>query len=93
MIEYKSRKVGITFKKHEESYTSRCSFLDLEAIKKQENYKGTRIKRGLFKSSNGSLINSDVNGSFNILRKAVPTVFTNGIEGIAVYPERVKSFK
>ena len=93
MIEYKARKVGITLKKHEESYTSKCSFLDLEAIKKQENYKGTRIKRGLFKSGNGSLINSDVNGSLNILRKAVPTVFTNGIEGIAVYPERVNSFK
>ena len=93
MIEYKSRKVGITLKKHEESYTSKCSFLDLETIKKQDNYKGKRIKRGLFKSSNGSLINSDVNGSFNILRKAVPTAFANGIEGIAVYPERVKSFK
>jgi putative transposase len=93
MIEYKSRKVGLTLKKHEESYTSKCSFLDLEVIKKHEEYKGTRIKRGLFKSGNGFLINSDVNGSLNILRKAVSTVFANGIEGIAVYPKRVKSFK
>jgi len=67
--------------------------LDLEVIKKHEEYKGTRIKRGLFKSGNGFLINSDVNGSLNILRKAVSTVFANGIEGIAVYPKRVKSFK
>ena len=42
---------------------------DLEVIKKHEEYKGTRIKRGLFKSGNGFLINSDVNGSLNILRK------------------------
>lgn len=93
MIEYKSRKVGITLKKHEESYTSKCSFLDLEVIKKHENYLGKRIKRGLFMSSGSLLINSDVNGSLNILRKAVPTAFANGIEGIAVYPERIKSFK
>lgn len=93
MIEYKSRKVGITLKKHEESYTSKCSFLDLEVIKKHENYLGKRIKRGLFMSGGSLLINSDVNGSLNILRKAVPTAFANGIEGIAVYPERIKSFK
>ena len=93
MIEYKSRKVGITLKKHEESYTSKCSFLDLEDIKKHENYLGIRIKRGLFMSGSSLLINSDVNGSLNILRKAVPTAFANGIEGIAVYPERIKSFK
>jgi putative transposase len=93
MIEYKARKVGITLKKHEESYTSICSFLDLEPIKRHGNYSGKRIKRGMFISGNGLKINSDVNGSLNILRKAVPTAIANGIEGIAVYPERVKSFK
>jgi putative transposase len=93
MIEYKARKVGLNVIKHEESYTSKCSFLDLEDIKKHEVYKGKRIKRGLFKSSNGRLINSDVNGSLNILRKAVPKVFSDGIEDVAVHPKRVKSFK
>jgi len=93
MIEYKARKIGINVIKHEESYTSKCSFLDLEDIKKHEKYLGVRVKRGLFKSSTGRTINSDVNGSLNILRKAVPAVFSNGIEDIAVYPERVKSFK
>ena len=93
MIEYKSRKMGINVLKHEESYTSKCSFLDLEDVKKHEKYQGLRVKRGLFKSSTGRTINSDVNGSLNILRKAVPAVFANGIEDIAVYPERVKSFK
>ena len=55
---------------HEESYTSKCSALDLEPIQKHESYIGSRIKRGLFKYSNG-LINADINGSLNILRKVV----------------------
>jgi putative transposase len=93
MIDYKARKVGLNVIKHDESYTSKCSFLDLEDIKKHEVYKGKRIQRGLFKSSNGRLINSDVNGSLNILRKAVPKVFSDGIEDVAVHPKRVKSFK
>lgn len=93
MIEYKARKVGINVLKHEESYTSKCSFLDLEDVKKHEVYKGKRIKRGLFQSSTGKLINSDVNGSLNILRKAVPTAFSNGIEDVAVHPKRIISFK
>ncbi len=71
MIEYKCKLVGINVLITEESYTSKCSFLDSEDIKKQKEYKGKRIKRGLFKSSEGVLINSDVNGSLNILRKVV----------------------
>ena len=53
----------------EESYTSKCSFIDNESIEKHEEYLGQRIKRGLFKSKNGNLINSDINGSYNIMRK------------------------
>jgi putative transposase len=93
MIEYKSKNAGLILQKQEESYTSKCSFLDQEPIKFHENYKGSRIKRGLFVSSEGKLINSDVNGSLNILRKAVSNVFTDGIEDVAVHPKRVKSFK
>ena len=91
--EYNSKLKGLNFGIHEEAYTSKCSFLDMEPVKFQENYVGERIKRGLFRSSDGSLINSDVNGSLNILRKAVPAAFANGIEGVAVHPERIKSFK
>jgi len=93
MIQYRCQKLGLNFKEHEESYTSKCSFLDLEPIKYHENYTGSRIKRGLFISGDGTLINSDVNGSLNILRKAVPNAFADGIEGVAVHPKRVKSFK
>lgn len=68
-IEYKCKLNGINFKTNEESYTSKCDALALEPIKKQEVYSGKRIERGLFKSSNNKVINSDVNGALNILRK------------------------
>ena len=71
MLTYKCKLEGIDVLMQEESYTSKCSFLDDEDVKKHENYKGKRIKRGLFKSSNGKFINADLNGSLNILKKAV----------------------
>ena len=52
----------------EESYTSKCSFIDNETIEKHEEYLGQRIKRGLFKSKNGKILNADINGSYNIMR-------------------------
>lgn len=92
LIEYKAKLSGLIVKKQEEAYTSKCSFLDLEPVKQQVLYKGLRICRGLFQSQKG-LINADVNGSYNILRKAIPNVFSNGIEGVAAHPKRLKSFK
>lgn len=89
MLAYKCEKYGINFITHEESYTSKCSFLDNEDITKHEVYKGKRIKRGLFKTEKGLLINADVNGSYNILKKVVPNAYVNGIEGVAVHPYRV----
>lgn len=70
-LEYKCKLEGINVIFTEESYTSKCSFLDNEPIEKHENYLGKRIKRGLFKSAEGKLINADLNGSLNILRKVV----------------------
>lgn len=89
MVEYKARLVGIFVHYQEESYTSKCSFLDLEPIRKYSKYLGRRIQRGLFKSANGTIINADVNGSYNILRKAFPEAVADGIEGFAVSPVRV----
>ena len=60
---------SITTDSFDESYTSKCSFLDNESIEKHESYLGSRIKRGLFKAANGKTVNADVNGSANILRK------------------------
>ena len=86
MLKYKCEKVGISVRIVEESYTSKCSFLDNESIEKHEKYVGKRIKRGLFQSANGRLINADVNGSYNIMKKVVPNVFnTDGIEGVVVH--------
>ena len=70
-LEYKCKLEGISVILTEESYTSKCSFLDDETIEEHENYLGKRIKRGLFKSAEGKLINADLNGSLNILRKVV----------------------
>ena len=70
-LEYKCKLEGINFIITEESYTSKCSFLDNETIEKQENYLGKRIKRGLFRSAKNRIINADLNGSLNILKKVV----------------------
>lgn len=90
MLEYKCKLLGINVILQEESYTSKCSFLDSEKICKHEEYLGRRIKRGLFRSGNGVLINADVNGSYNIMRKAIPNAFANGIEGLAVNPIKLE---
>ena len=87
-LKYKAKLSGIEVIITEESYTSKCSFLDNEEIKKHETYKGKRIFRGLFRSNNGQLINSDVNGSLNIIRKVVPNAFADGIEAVVVRPVR-----
>ncbi len=60
---------GLNLILNEESYTSKCDSLSLESIQKHTEYKGKRITRGLFNSSIGKLINADVNGALNILRK------------------------
>ena len=69
LLQYKCELQGIRFITTEESYTSKCSFLDLEEVTKQKEYLGKRVKRGLFQTKEGVLINADVNGSLNIGRK------------------------
>ena len=61
----------------EESYTSKSSFLDNDILpvyneeeEKKYEFKGKRIKRGLYKTLNGILINADVNAACNIIRKS-----------------------
>lgn len=100
MIEYKCKLNGINLILQEESYTSKASFLDNDFIPKYSDkfegkFSGYRKHRGMYKSKKFGYINADVNGSYNILRKAFPKSFNydNGIEGIIVYPKRIKSFK
>lgn len=68
---YKCKLAGIDFIEHEESYTSKCDALALEEVCKHDTYLGKRVKRGLFRSSVGKIINADQNGALNILRKVV----------------------
>ena len=70
-LRYKCEMMGIDFVEHEESYTSKCDALAFEQIGKHEEYAGKRIRRGLFRSSTGRLINADQNGALNIMRKVV----------------------
>ena len=93
MVVYKCRLEGIEVIIREKSYTSKCSFLDNEDIKKHDNYLGKRVSRGLFKTLSGKRWNADCNGAANILKKEIPTAFSNGIEAIVVSPIRVKSYK
>ena len=66
----------------EESYTSKASLLDLDDIPVYEEgdktvyvFSGKRTKRGLYQASDGRLINADVNGAGNIIRKEYPYAF------------------
>jgi len=93
MLTYKAQLAGIVVKVIEESYTSKCSFLDNEPCVKHLEYEGKRIKRGLFRAGDGRLINADVNGSANIVKKAFPNAFAEGIQGVIVRPVRVTPYK
>ena len=74
MISYKCRLVGIKVEIQEESYTSKCSFLDNESIEKHETYLWKRLNRWLYQSSKWKIINADVNWALNILRKYVASI-------------------
>lgn len=92
-VNYKAEELNIEVAKQEESYTSKCSFLDNEAIEHHETYLGRRISRGLFKTEKGFIINCDVNGSLNIIRKSNPeTIFARELlrdRGIGLMPLRI----
>ncbi|WP_414583845.1 RNA-guided endonuclease InsQ/TnpB family protein [Scytonema sp. PCC 10023] len=99
MLTYKCQLVGIMVVVTEESYTSKSSFLSLDPIPTygQETdsptFSGQRISRGLYRTSGNRLINSDVNGSYNILRKAIPNAFADGIGSCVVQPRRISPLK
>ena len=97
MIRYKAEREGIKVILQEESYTSMASSFDRDVIPvygEEENgeyrFSGRRIARGLYRSMNGFVISSDINGSANILRKAFPEAF----EGMDMsFLQEVKTIK
>jgi putative transposase len=78
-VKYKAELENINFLTHEESYTSKVDHLAYEKLCKHKEYLGKRIKRGLFQSSIGKLINADVNGAIGILRKVIGDGFLRNL--------------
>lgn len=68
-LEYKGKMEGINVMVTEESYTSKTDHFINEPMKHLDERKGRRIKRGLFKSSIGKVLNADINGAIGIMRK------------------------
>ena len=78
MIQYKAEEKGIAVILTEESYTSGTSFIDGEEPVKENYNKARRVHRGLFVSNGGIKINADLNGAYQILKKAVPIKWDRG---------------
>ena len=90
-LAYKAEEQGIMVIKQEESYSSKCSFLDNEPIRHHEKYLGRRMTKGLFKSHKGTIINADVNGAYNIMKKAfLNAINADRIEDVGLHPTRWK---
>ena len=77
ILKYKLEDNSIECIEQEESYTSKASYLDNDDIpvyKENDNtnyiFSGKRIKRGIYKSKQGKIINADLNGALNILKKS-----------------------
>lgn len=72
-LESLCERYGLNYVEQEESYTSKASSLDKDDIPvyntdnpSQKKFSGKRVKRGLYKTKHGHLINADCNGSLNI---------------------------
>jgi putative transposase len=88
-LKYKSKLMGINILLNEESYTSKTPALDREEPIKHDKYLGKRIKRGLFQSLNGQIINADVNGSIQIGYKVFGNSFRESNIGCVTQPIKV----
>jgi IS605 OrfB family transposase len=88
---------GIEYVEQEESYTSKASFYDQDKIPvynadnpSKHAFSGRRIKRGLYKTKDKHLCNSDINGSANILTKGIHRLdFQRVSSGFLANPLRI----
>ena len=76
-LEYLCELNDIIFVKQEESYTSKSSFWDKDDLPvynadnpQEYSFSGKRVHRGLYQTANGKILNADVNGALNIMRKS-----------------------
>ena len=75
VLKYKLQDKGIEYVEQEESYTSKASYLDNDYIPmygdgKIHTFSGVRVKRSLYKTKQGKIIDADLNAALNILRKS-----------------------
>ena len=97
-LENLCERYGMRYIEQEESYTSKASFLDLDELPvfnadnpQKYTFSGKRIKRGLYKSSDGRIVNADLNGAANILRKSRQNFdFEELSRGLLASPLRIK---
>ncbi len=96
-LAYLCKRYGINYIEQEESYTSLASALDLDKLPEYNadnpqtyEFSGKRIKRGLYRTLNKKLVNSDINGSANIGRKSKANLFEKRevLEGLLDAPRR-----
>jgi putative transposase len=88
---------GLLYKEQEESYTSKSSYLDGDALPIYNanqpatyQFSGKRIQRGLYRSQQGHLINADAQAAANIGRKSKQNGFTGLSRGCLAQPLRIK---
>jgi transposase, IS605 OrfB family, central region len=91
---------GWRFVEQDESYTSKSSFLDRDLLpvkvgEKPDNWQpsGKRIKRGLYRSAQKLILNADINGAANIIRKskvAIDSIIERVGSGLLTNPLRIK---
>lgn len=91
-LTYKCQEAGINVILTDEAYTSGTSFLDNEQPTKENYNQKRRIKRGLFKSNSGKLINADVNASYQIMKKVFCDVEIPADRGFVLNPVRVNIY-
>lgn len=90
-LKYMCKLDNIKLHIQEESYTSKASFFDKDDMNKSTIFSGKRVKRGLYKTSSGYLLNADVNAALNILKKSnvvgLNALYTRGfVDG----PKRIR---
>ena len=90
-LEYMCKLENIDLHIQEESYTSKASFFDKDNMTKDTVFSGRRIKRGLYKTKTGNILNADINAALNIPRKSkvvgLSALYTRGFVDV---PKRIR---
>ena len=99
-LKYLCELYGIVYVEQEESYTSKASFFDDDFLPTYDannsqpyKFSGRRITRGQYKSATGTVLNADVNGALNILRKcSLISLVALQDRGCVSQPRRIRIF-